>query len=160
MWKLGSIPMLLNFPQLSSSMWTVRINGAQWHRYLFVITSIVAISSNSIPYFVNSTTSKRIFMMTSSNGNNFRVTGLLWGEASSHRSFYVFFHLRLNKRPSAKPLSQPMMVSFLTHTCVTRSQWVKGHIVIINSLYIKWKMYCIINYMICGKTNRGLAKAI
>ena len=29
------------------------------------------------------------------------------------------------RRPGDKPLSEPMMVSSLTHICVTRSQWVK-----------------------------------
>ena len=29
------------------------------------------------------------------------------------------------RRPGDKPLSEPMMVSLLTHICVTRSQWVK-----------------------------------
>ena len=28
-------------------------------------------------------------------------------------------------RPGNKPLSEPMMVSFLTHICVTQPQWVK-----------------------------------
>ena len=31
------------------------------------------------------------------------------------------------RRPGDKPLSQPMMVSLLTHICVTRPQWVKAH---------------------------------
>ena len=47
-------------------------------------------------------------MMTSSNGNIFRVTGPLWGESTGGfhsqrpvaRSFDVFFDLRLNKRLS------------------------------------------------------------
>ena len=39
-------------------------------------------------------------MMTSSNGNIFRVTGPLWEESTGHRSFDVFFDLRLNKRLS------------------------------------------------------------
>ena len=30
------------------------------------------------------------------------------------------------RRPGDKPLSEPMMVSLLTHICVTRSQWVKA----------------------------------
>ena len=30
------------------------------------------------------------------------------------------------RRPGDKPLSEPMMVSLLTHVCVTRPQWVKG----------------------------------
>ena len=30
------------------------------------------------------------------------------------------------RRPGAKPLSEPMMVSLLTHICVTRPQWVKN----------------------------------
>ena len=29
-------------------------------------------------------------------------------------------------RPGDKPLSEPMLVSFLTHICITRPQWVKG----------------------------------
>ena len=50
-------------------------------------------------------------MMTSSNGNIFRVTGPLWGESTGHRRFPsrrpvtqsfdifgIFFDLRLNKR--------------------------------------------------------------
>ena len=39
-------------------------------------------------------------MMTSSNGNIFRVTGHLCGEFTGHRNFDVFFDLRLNKRLS------------------------------------------------------------
>ena len=31
------------------------------------------------------------------------------------------------RRPGDKPLSEPMMVSSLTHICVTRPQWVKTH---------------------------------
>ena len=30
------------------------------------------------------------------------------------------------RRPSDKPLSEPMMVSLLTHICLTRLQWVKA----------------------------------
>ena len=32
------------------------------------------------------------------------------------------------RRPGDKPLSEPMMVSLLTHICVTRPQWVNGFI--------------------------------
>ena len=39
-------------------------------------------------------------MMTSSNGNIFRVTGHLCGECTNSPSFHVFFHLRLNKPSS------------------------------------------------------------
>ena len=39
------------------------------------------------------------------------------------------------RRPGDKPLSEPMMVSLLTHICVTRPQWVKlEHI---SALYMK-----------------------
>ena len=31
------------------------------------------------------------------------------------------------RRPGDKPLSEPMMVSLLTHICVTRPQWVKSY---------------------------------
>ena len=59
---------------------------------------------------LRSVTSRRWFMMTSSNGNIFRVTGPLCGEFTGPgefpaqrpvtRSFDVFFDLRLNKRLS------------------------------------------------------------
>ena len=55
----------------------------------------------------------KLFMMTSSNGNIFRVTGSLCGEFTGPgefptqrpvtRSFDVFFDLRLNKRLSKQP---------------------------------------------------------
>ena len=32
-------------------------------------------------------------------------------------------------RPGDKLLSEPMMVILLTHICVTRPQWVKGHVI-------------------------------
>ena len=31
------------------------------------------------------------------------------------------------RRPGDKPISEPIMVSLLTHICVTRPQWVKQH---------------------------------
>ena len=31
------------------------------------------------------------------------------------------------RRPGDKPLSEPMMVSLLTHICVTRPQWINMH---------------------------------
>ena len=40
------------------------------------------------------------FMMTSSNGNIFRVTGLSCGEFANDAELYCFFDLRLNKRLS------------------------------------------------------------
>ena len=56
---------------------------------------------------------KEVIMMTSSNGNIFRVTGPLCGEFTGPgefptqrpvtRSFDVFFDLRLNKRLSKQP---------------------------------------------------------
>ena len=36
------------------------------------------------------------------------------------------FQIMAWRRPGDKPLSEPMMVSSLTHICVTRPQWVKG----------------------------------
>ena len=56
------------------------------------------------------TQASKYYMMTSSNGNMFRITGPLCGEFTGHRevpsqrpvtrSFDVFFDLRLNKRLS------------------------------------------------------------
>ena len=36
------------------------------------------------------------------------------------------------RRPGDKPLSEPMMVSLLTHICVTRPQWVNNNLIIID----------------------------
>ena len=41
------------------------------------------------------------------------------------------------RRPGNKPLSEPMMVSLLTHICVTRPQWVKLFV----WLYLWWKSH-------------------
>ena len=42
------------------------------------------------------------------------------------------------RRPGDKPLSEPMVVSFLAHICVTRPQWVKStmHIFLFRQLYL------------------------
>ena len=49
------------------------------------------------------------------------------------------------RRPGDKPLSEPMMVSLLTHICVTRPQWVRPNRVLRHSpgrnLIGSWK-YC------------------
>ena len=42
------------------------------------------------------------------------------------------------RRPGAKPLSEPMMVSLLTHICVTRPQWVK------KSQYCEALVFCLL----------------
>ena len=51
------------------------------------------------------------------------------------------------RRPGNKPLSEPMMVSFPTHICVTRPQWVRKcrHVSLVTSLYWlnrAWLKYC------------------
>ena len=40
--------------------------------------------------------------------------------------------------PCDKPLSEPMMVSLLTHICITRPQWVKDKLA-----YLHWKWWLI-----------------
>ena len=43
------------------------------------------------------------------------------------------------RRPGDKPLSEPMMVSSLTHICVTRPQWVKDNIAsVLWSVKLAW----------------------
>ena len=37
----------------------------------------------------------------------------------------AFVHIMAWRRPGDKPLSEPKMVSLLTHFCATRSQWLK-----------------------------------
>ena len=51
------------------------------------------------------------------------------------------------RRSGDKPLSEPMMVSLLTHICVTRPQWVNGDWILINVFNI------ILIYLLCfGKS--------
>ena len=47
------------------------------------------------------------------------------------------------RRPGDKPLSEPMTVSLLTHTCVTRPQWVKSVTVIWLNVWVPfwWPQY-------------------
>ena len=47
------------------------------------------------------------------------------------------------RRPGDKPLSEPMMVSLLTHICVTRPQWVKDAII------CTWSVLDLIQIMVC-----------
>ena len=42
--------------------------------------------------------------------------------------FQHWFQIMVWRRPSDKPLSEPMMVSLATHICVTRPQWLNEHI--------------------------------
>ena len=43
------------------------------------------------------------------------------------------------RRPGDKPLSEPMMVSLLTHICVTRPQWVNSPCLDLSlTLLVKW----------------------
>ena len=46
--------------------------------------------------------------------------GFLW-------SLFPRFELTIWRQSGDKPLSEPVMVRLLTHICVTRPQWVKGH---------------------------------
>ena len=63
------------------------------------------------------------------------------------------------RRPGDKPLSEPMMVSLLTHICVARSQWVKGQCVEVwctsthFTLYIACKGYVVAKYRKCTLNN-------
>ena len=46
-------------------------------------------------------------------------------------------------RPGNKPLSEPTMVSLLTHICITRPQWVNGFIPSVrkNSVRLRFRQY-------------------
>ena len=101
------------------SAWSEQVYGPQ-HQWSRILNSIEHWFSEK----TNPSTTKemvgwrfpdlsRKFMMTSSNGNIFRVTGPLCGEFTGPgefpiqrpvmRSFDVFFDLRLNKRLSKQP---------------------------------------------------------
>ena len=47
------------------------------------------------------------------------------------------------RRPGDKPLSEPMMVSLLTHLCVTRPQWVKVPLFLNKPSYRRVKLHVI-----------------
>ena len=50
------------------------------------------------------------------------------------------------RRPGDKPLSEPMMVSLLTHICVTRPQWVNKH------------DNCLKDKITTNRSNRGITR--
>ena len=99
------------------------------------------------------TCSLRFVMMTSSNGNIFRVTGHLCGEFTGPgefpaqrpvtRSFDVFFDLRLNKRLS----KQSWGWWFETQSCPL---WRQCNVIII------WKVLEMTQHFLCiGRYNTG-----
>ena len=62
------------------------------------------------------------------------------------------------RRPGDKPLSEPMMVSLLTHLCVTRPQWLKGLFKQFRNLLKYWivKLVCAARQLILAdKVCRG-----
>ena len=73
----------------------------------------LAVLSDSLHLLASPQALQVFHMMTSSNGNIFRITGLLCGEFTGPgefptqrpvtRSFDAFFDLRLNKRFSKQP---------------------------------------------------------
>ena len=52
----------------------------------------------------------------------------------------ALFQIMAWRRPGNKLLSEPMMVSSLTHICVTRLQWVKYNFMDENAMKIWWKL--------------------
>ena len=99
------------------------------------------------------------FMMTSSNGNIFRVTGPLCGEFTGPgefptqrpvtRSFDVFFDLRLNKRLSKQPrgwwFGTPSWSlwrqCYVWHRCNMESSQGNPYEARIHDDVIKWKQF-------------------
>ena len=53
----------------------------------------------------------------------------------------ALFQIMAWRRPGDKPLSEPMMVSSLTHICVTRPQWVKGSNILMEKGTLNIKFY-------------------
>ena len=61
------------------------------------------------------------------------------------------------RRPDDKPLSEPMMVNLLTHTCVIRPQWVNVRSpVIFQSIRTKEKLKCWAYFWACCYDNQEL----
>ena len=59
------------------------------------------------------------------------------------------------RRPGDKPLSEPMMVSILTHICVTRPQWVKKRKTYIIKFYHLWIQRAQVVEIVPREENRG-----
>ena len=55
------------------------------------------------------------------------------------------------RRPGDKPLSEPMMVSLLTHICVTRPQWVKTPW---KEIIFPWSMITTFSYRVLSFNKR------
>ena len=53
----------------------------------------------------------------------------------------ALFQIMAWRRPGDKPLSEPMMITLLTHICVTRPQWVKDKAHCANDKYISMQSF-------------------
>ena len=93
----------------------------------------------------------RFLMMTSSNRNNFRVTGPLWGESTGDRwipserpvmrSLDIFFDLRLNNR-DARDLRRRRTYYDVTVTTNIFSPTIHSmEVWFVNRLVLSWCMY-------------------
>ena len=66
----------------------------------------------------------------------------------------ALFQIMAWRRPGDKPLSEPMMVSSLTHICVTRPQWVNGGLCLQVKLYIPINGHADMNRRFCATVAR------
>ena len=89
-----------------------------------------------------------LFMMTSSDGNIFRVTGPLWGEFAAQpvtRSFDVFFDLSLNKRLSKASRRRWFETP-------SRSLWRHRNVTCFHFLYVPQNLLLLLRVLIAKDT--------
>ena len=117
------------------SNFTARARAAIWYNESFIFLSFLYIWNN---YLISKRPMSWYFCFTLNNFNDIRNSCENWNwkliEAETKWTPFLRRHFQvhflewkcLNSDSGDKPLSEPMMVSLLTHICVTRPQWVKG----------------------------------
>ena len=113
----------------------------------------------------------KYFMMTSSNGNNFRVTGLLCGNSPVTgefpaqrpvtRSFDVFFDLHMNKRKSKQSHYDVTVMWYLVVPCPSLLYYCSWNVTVLQGHYsdVTWALWRLkslaYNLTVCSTAHPG-----
>ena len=120
-------PFFFNFGHSASPDFTVSLNDKKMYGAFILTALLTHWGRDQIDAISQTTLSNALSRIKM---NEFHL-GFHW-------SLFLRFELTIPalvqimawRRPGDKPLSEPMMVSLLTHICVTRPQWVKYQVVI------------------------------
>ena len=107
--------------------WNTRLAIDLWDEILFSVGSVLCYINTLRPRQNGRHFTDGIFKCIFLNENiwiSIKIS-LKFVPEGSINNIPALVHIMAGRRPGAKPLSEPMMVSLLTHICITHPQWVK-----------------------------------